>query len=137
MQHLHPWKRVYRYEHRYSNEGVRDRANGQAHPPKRVNCQGIRKTKARTGASLGRIEGAQARALASYLKIDQHTFTSWQNWGSPSLPALSFPSFPHPEPLHLQYLNMSEAGILAGGHDFVARDNMLINANSVSAMVMM
>ena len=82
---------------------------------------------------MGRIEGAQARAL---VKIEQHAFISWQNWGSTRLLALSFPSFPHLEPL-LQYLNMSEAGILAGAHDFVARDNMFINANSVSAMVMM
>jgi len=45
-----------------------------------------------------------------------------------------FPSFPHPEPLHLQYLNMSGASVLAGAHHFVARDNMFINTNTVSRM---
>jgi len=27
-----------------------------------------------------------------YIKIDQHVFTSWHNWGSSGLRALSFPS---------------------------------------------
>ena len=50
--------------------------------------------------------------------------------------ALSFPSFPHPEPFHLQYINMSGASVLAGAHHFVAHDNMFIAANTVSRMVM-
>jgi hypothetical protein len=51
--------------------------------------------------------------------------------------ALSFPSFPHPEPLHLQYLNMSRASILAGAHDFVANNNIFNAANIVSRIVIM
>jgi len=78
----------------------------------------------------------QARACVC-IKIEQNmrspVFTSWHNWGS-DLQALCFPSFPHPEHLHLQYFNMSRASILAGAHHFVARENMFINTNTVSRM---
>ena len=101
---------------------MRDRDNGQAHPLKRVNCRGMRKTKVRIGQT-----GAQARALTWCVKIDQHAFTSWQTWGSSGLQALSFPSLP-PEPLHLRYLNMS----FAGARHFVASNNIFNEAQTVS-----
>ena len=46
------------------------------------------------------------------------------------LRALSFPSFPHHEPLHLQYLNMS----LAGAHHFVASNGTFNEAKTVRSM---
>ena len=63
--------------------------------PKRVNCRGMKKTKARIGASLGRIRGAQARALAYYIKIDQHTLSPHGNIGGLQAPRCS-PSLPSP-----------------------------------------
>jgi len=44
-------------------------------------------------------------------------------------------SFHHPKPLHLWYLNMSGASVLAGAHHFVASNNMDNTANAVSRMV--
>ena len=55
--------------------------------------------------------------------------------GSPGLRALSFPSFLHLEPLHLQYFNMSGVSVLAGAHHFVASNNIFNTANTVSGMV--
>jgi hypothetical protein len=47
--------------------------------------------------------------------------------------ALSFPSFPHPEPLHLRYLNMSGTNFFAGAHHFVASNNTF-ESKTVSGM---
>ena len=70
-----------------------------------------------------------------YKNRPQHVFTSWHDWGSPDLQALSSPSFPHPEPLHLQYLNMSGASFFAGAHRFVASDSTIFEAKTVSGMI--
>ena len=47
------------------------------------------------------------------------------------------PSYPHPELLHLQYLNMCRASVLAGAHHVVASNNTFNTANVVSGMVIM
>ena len=64
--------------------------------------------------------------MVSYLKIDQHAFTSWQHWPAGAL--LSF--LPSSEPLHLRYLNMS----FAGARQFVASNNTFYEAKTVSRM---
>ena len=56
------------------------------------------------------------------------------NWGSSGLQVLSFPSFSHPEPLRLQYINMSGASLFAGTHHFVASNNTFNEAKIVSGM---
>ena len=45
-----------------------------------------------------------------------------------------FLSLPHPEPLHLRYLNMSGASLLAGAHHFVASNNTFNAAKTVRGM---
>ncbi|EDR03585.1 uncharacterized protein LACBIDRAFT_331379 [Laccaria bicolor S238N-H82] len=45
-------------------------------------------------------------------------------WGSLGLWALSFPSFPHPESLHLRHFNMIGASVLASAHHFVASNGV-------------
>ena len=82
----------------------------------------------------GQFSREEVCALKVYKNRLKHAFTSWHDWGSPGLRALSLPSFLH---FHLQYLNMSRASVLAGAHHFVAHDNMFIAANTVSRMVMM
>ena len=74
--------------------------------------------------------GLEWCACLRHIKIDQNR--PWHDWASPGVQA---PSFPHPEPPHLQYLKMSGASVLAGAHHFVARDNMFITANAVSRTV--
>ena len=103
-----------------SNEGVPDRANGLSHSEEGK----LPRNQKDDGEDFGRIEGAQARALA------QHAFTKWQNWGSSDLRALSFPSFPHLQSLNLRHLNMS----FAGARQFVASNNIFNEAKTVSGM---
>ena len=73
-----------------------------------------------------RVGKAQARAQG--IEIDPHVCGNQVFWPSPFLPSL----IPN---LHLQYLNMSGASVLAGAHDFVALDNTFNTANTVSRMV--
>ena len=50
--------------------------------------------------------GEKLRHVPGYIKIDQHVFTSWYNWGSSGLQALAFPSLPP-----FLILNISTFGI--------------------------
>ena len=70
-------------------------------------------------------EGAQARALADYIKID--LVAELRVFG-PASALLSF--LPSSEPLHLRHLNMS----FAGARQFVASNNTFNEAKTVSGM---
>jgi hypothetical protein len=78
---------------------------------------------------------SQARARASYVKIDQGTRSPHGKTGGllgrfgrcPFLPSLILN-------LHLRHLNMSGAISFAGAHHFVARSNTFIEAQTVSGM---
>ena len=84
-----------------------------------------------------RNEGSEKprNGLAGYKNRPRHTFTSWHDWGSPAFGRCPFlPSlFPN---LHLRYLDMSGASFFADAHHFVARDNIFIEAQTVSGIFM-
>ena len=85
----------------------------------------MRKTSARG-------EEALARACM-VIKIDAGTRSSWDDWGSPEFERFPFlPSLILN--LHLRYFNMSGANFFAGAHHFVLRDNIFIEAQTVSGM---
>ena len=56
---------------------------------------------------------------------------TWHNSGSTARQAIAFPSFPHPEPLHLRYLDMSGTNLFAAAH-FVASNNTFNEARHIS-----
>ena len=119
-------------EHRCSNQGVTDRANGQADPPKRVNCGGIRKTKAITEASLESGEnGRSSGRCFSVLYKNRPTRVYLVALLGVFWPAGALLSFlPSSEPLHLRHLNMS----FAGARHFVATNNIFNEAKTVSGL---
>ena len=125
-QHLHPWRGVYRREHRCSNECVLDRANSESHTeegklPRNQKDDGEDWSKLReTWRSSGTCFGATRVHLVPELGVF---------WPAGAL--LSF--LPSSEPLHLQHLNMS----FAGAHQFVASNNTFNEAKTMSGMIIL
>ena len=83
-----------------------------------------------------RREGSEKprNGLAGYKNRPRHTFTSWHDWGLLRLGAVLSCPLPSPN-LHLRYLDMSGASFFAGTHHFVARDNIFIEAQTVSGIL--
>ena len=83
--------------------------------------------------------GKPTHVLKVYKNRPKHAIASWRpsHWLLASRRSPFLPSYPHPELLHLQYLNMSRASVLAGAHHVVASNNTFNTANVVSRMVIM